>query len=390
MRVIVVGSGIAGASAAYHLTQFGAEVYLVDNEARGRATFAGAGIVCPWLSKSQDPRYEGLAFAAVRYYPELAARLAAAGEKGADYDWVGGLVVGHSTEQLDPVIRRLQNYLDQGVEEVGEIRLLDAGGPKELFPYLDSGLAGVYLSGAARVSGESFRLALRKAALKGGAKELLGTAYLHRSGDAVVGVRVGEEFIGADAVIVAAGAWSSELCSPLGLNLAVEPQRGQILHLKVSERNTESLPVIVPVLSDYYMLGFRDSRIVLGATRETGAGFDFRVTAGGVAEVLQEGLRLAPGLKNATLEEMRVGFRPMSRDGLPIIGPPASMTGLFLATGLGRYGLTLGPYVGLLAAELALGKTPSSDSSCFSPERWGEERVGVSGCRRAKPVNGER
>jgi len=107
MRVVVVGSGIAGASAAFHLAQIGAEVFVVDNNAPGRATLAGAGIVCPWLSHNQDPRYETLAFAAVRYYPELAAKLAASGEKGVDYDLVGGLVVGQSAEELVPVSRRL-------------------------------------------------------------------------------------------------------------------------------------------------------------------------------------------------------------------------------------------------------------------------------------------
>src|SRR6202162_4820705 len=104
MRVVVVGSGIAGASTAFHLTQLGAEVYLVDSNVPGRATLAGAGIVCPWLSHNQDPRYEALAFAAVRYYPELAASLAALGETGVDYDLVGGLVVGLSLEQLKPVL----------------------------------------------------------------------------------------------------------------------------------------------------------------------------------------------------------------------------------------------------------------------------------------------
>jgi len=381
MRVVVVGAGIAGASAAFHLTQFGAEVFLVDGNSPGRATLAGAGIICPWLSQNQDPRYLTLAFAAVRYYPELAARLAALGENGVGFEQVGGLVVGHSAEELDPVVRRLQRHLERGDREVGEVRLLEAGGPTELFPYLDSALAGVYLSGAARVSGESFRLGLLNAARKAGTRELSGTAALRRSGDAVVGVRVAEEFIAADAVIVAAGAWSAELCRPINLHVAVEPQRGQILHLKVSEPNTEALPVIVPVLSEYYMLAFRNSRIVVGATREAGCGFDFRATAGGVAEVLQEGLRIAPGLKNATLEEIRVGFRPMSRDGLPLLGRPAATTGLVLATGLGRYGLTLGPYVGLLAAQLAVGETPSSDSSCFMPDRRAvEER---SACARA-------
>ncbi len=369
MKVVVVGSGIAGASTAFHLSQFGVEVHLVDSAAPGRATLAGAGIICPWLSHTQDPRYETLAFAAVRYYPKLAAGLAALGEDGSEYDLVGGLVVGESIEQLDPVVRRLQEHLKQGVKEVGEIRVLDAGGPKELFPYLESRLAGVYLTGAARVSGESFRQALLNAARKAGVREHIGAAVLQRSGSAVVGVRVAKEFVEADAVVVAAGAWSAELCKPLDLHFAIEPQRGQILHLRVSETNTEALPVIVPVLSDYYMLGFRDSKIVLGATRETGVGFDFRPTAGGISQVLQEGLRLAPGLKTATLEEVRVGFRPMSKDGLPLLGQPSGISALFLATGLGRYGLTLGPYVGLLTAEMVVGKAPSLDSSAFRPDR---------------------
>jgi D-amino-acid dehydrogenase len=369
MRVVVVGAGIAGASAAFHSTQLGAEVCLVDNAAPGRATLAGAGIVCPWLSHNQDPRYEALAFAAVRYYPELAARLAALGETGVDYDLVGGLVVGLSPEQLNPVLRRLEKHLEQGVKEIGEVRLLEKGRPKELFPYLAPGLAGLHLTGAARVSGESFRLGLLNAARKCGARELSGAAALRRSGGVVNGVRVGEEFIDADAVIVAAGAWSAQLLSALALPLALEPQRGQIVHVKVAEANTEALPVIVPVLSDYYMLGFRNSRIVIGATRETGSGFDFRPTAGGIAEVLGEGLRIAPGLKSATLEEIRVGLRPMSSDGLPLLGLPATTNGLVVATGLGRYGLTLGPYVGLLAAQLAIGKTPSADCQCFRPDR---------------------
>jgi len=369
MRIIVVGAGIVGASAAFHLTQFGAEVYLIDSDAPGRATFAGAGIVCPWLSQSTDPRYEELSFAAARYYPELVVKLAAAGETRVAYDLVGGLVVGDSEAQLNPVAERLQKYLDRGIKEVGQVRLLNSGGPRELFPYLDSALAGVYLSGAARVSGESFRMALLSAALKAGARQFSGTAALHRSGNAVVGVNLGGEFIGADTVIVAAGAWAADLCRPLGLNVGVEPQRGQILHLKVPDAATEALPLIIPVLSDYYLLGFPDSRVVMGATRENGSGFDFRVTAGGVAEILREGLRIAPDLKTATLVDIRVGFRPITKDGLPLLGRPLSTTGLIMATGLGRYGLTVGPYAGMLAAKLATGETAEIDVSWFAPDR---------------------
>jgi D-amino-acid dehydrogenase len=260
--------------------------------------------------------------------------------------------------------------LDRGIQEVGRFRLLNPGGPKELFPYLDSALAGVHLSGAARVSGESVRTALLNAALKAGASQLFGTAALQCSDATVAGVCVDGKFISADTVIVAAGAWSTDLCRPIGLHLGVEPQRGQILHLKVQEDGTEVLPMIIPVLGDYYMLGFPESRVVMGATRESGTKFDFRVTAGGVADILREGLRIAPGLKNATLAEIRVGFRPMTEDGLPSLGRPSGVAGLVIATGLGRYGLTVGPYAGLLAANVAVEQTSEADLSWFAPDRF--------------------
>ncbi|MGA8481968.1 MAG: FAD-binding oxidoreductase [Chthoniobacterales bacterium] len=370
MRIVVLGAGIVGASAAYHLTRLGAEVYLIDRDAPGRATFAGAGIICPWLSQVRDLRYERLSFAAARYYPELVIELAAAGETETEYEVVGGLVVGESAGQLEAIVKRLQAHLDRGATEIGEVRPLSSGGPKERFRYLDPALAGVYLSGAARVSGEMFRAALCKAAIRADARRLLGTAALENSGPTVVGVRVNGEYIPSDTVIVAAGAWSSELCRPLGIHLAVEPQRGQIVHLRVPETDTGTLPIILPALSDYYLLGFPDSRIVIGATRETGSGFDFRVTAGGVTEVLQEGFRIAPELQQATLTEIRVGFRPVSKDGLPLLGRIPSVSGLVIATGLGPYGLTVGPYVGLLAAQLAVGKSPAQDISAFEPERF--------------------
>jgi D-amino-acid dehydrogenase len=181
--------------------------------------------------------------------------------------------------------------------------------------------------------------------------------------------------LSADTVLVAAGAWSTDLCRPMGLRLDVEPQRGQILHLKVEEEETEALPLIIPSLTDYYLLGFPESRIVMGATRETGTKFDFRVTAGGVADILREGLRIAPALKKATLAEIRVGFRPMTKDGLPSVGRPSSISGLVIATGLGRYGLTVGPYAGLLAATVVMGQIPEADLSWFAPDRFYSERA---------------
>jgi D-amino-acid dehydrogenase len=369
MKIIVVGAGIAGASAAFHLTELGAEVVIVDSDAAGRATYAGAGIICPWLSKNHDQHYQTLSFAAFRYYESLVTRLKALGQTGIQYDLVGGLAVAESRDQLVPIVQRLERHLNDGVKEVGDVRVLDKGGPRELFPYLDSRLTGIYLSGATRLSGESVRIALLDAATQAGARKISGKAVIERSNDSVVGIRLNGDLLRADSVIVAGGSWSADLCRPLGIELGLEPQRGQIIHLNVEETNTGSWPVIVPVLNDYYLLAFPDSRVVVGATRETGSGFDPRVTAGGVAEVLREGLAIAPDLDKATLVEVRVGLRPMTKDGLPLIGRVPRLQGLIIATGMGRYGLTIGPYTGWLAAQLAVGQTTEIDLTPYKPDR---------------------
>ena len=117
------------------------------------------------------------------------------------------------------------------------------------------------------------------------------------------------------------------------------------------------------------MLAFDGSRVVAGATRETGAGFDYRVTPGGLAEILGQALAVAPGLADGTYLETRVGFRPIGPDIRPLLGPVPGVDGLVVATGLGASGLTMGPYAGAVAARAALGEPDAIDLAPFDPLR---------------------
>lgn len=206
---------------------------------------------------------------------------------------------------------------------------------------------------------------MRAARRRGATYRAGGTAALLGVGSRVNGARTANETLAADAVVVAAGAWAPALLDPLGIALPVQPQRGQIVHLGLPGIDTSAWPVVLPQGS-HYLVAFDDSRVVAGATRETGSGFDYRITAGGLAELLREAVAVAPGLGSATVLETRIGFRPMARDGRPLLGPAPGISGLFVGNGLGPSGLTIGPYAGRLLAELAMSRAPEVDLSPYS------------------------
>ena len=87
-------------------------------------------------------------------------------------------------------------------------------------------------------------------------------------------------------------------------------------------------------------------------------------------EVLSEALRVAPGLDQATLDEVRIGMRPATPDNLPLLGALPGLSNTFIAAGHGAYGLQLGPYSGALVADMIRGIPPPLDISPYAPERF--------------------
>jgi D-amino-acid dehydrogenase len=364
MRVVVVGGGVLGASVAFHAARAGAKAVLVDAAHDGRATSAGAGIICPWAADAEDAAKYRLAAAGARYYTELITALAEAGERDTGYRRVGALLVSADVPELACMERELRARAAAD-PAAGAIARLAPAEARALFPPLRADLGAVRIEGGARIDGRRVCAALTRAARHSGAELRSGKAELLHEAGRVSGVRVGRETLPADAVVVAAGAWAPQLLQPFGISLPVQPQRGQIVHLGLPGIDTSAWPVILPPGS-HYLLAFEDSRVVAGATREIGSGFDYRVTAGGLEQVLREALAVAPGLTAATLLETRIGFRPMGADARPLLGPLPGVVGLFVGNGLGPSGLTIGPYAGRLLAAAALGQTPDLDLTPYA------------------------
>jgi D-amino-acid dehydrogenase len=367
MKVVVIGSGIVGASTAYHLARKGVEVVVVDKVHQGQATAAGAGIVCPWITRVEDPEWYTIARNGALYYPELVSALEEDGEVDLGYKMVGAMAVNADDEQLDVIEQRILEK-KKDTPEVGEVTRLSAEEAKKLFPPLNDNLKAVHVTGGARVDGRSLRDAMQRAAEKHGVRRYTGEATLMVVDGKVTGVKVNETEISADKVIAATGAWTKRTLAPFGLDIPIEPQRGQIIHFSLSNEDTSNWPVILPQNS-YYMLAFDDSRVVVGATRESGTGFDYRHTAIGVKEVIDAGLDVAPGLADSSIQDVRIGFRPAGPDILPLLGTVPDLEGLIISTGLGASGITMGPYVGVLAGELALENEIDIDLSPYNPLR---------------------
>jgi D-amino-acid dehydrogenase len=369
MRLIIVGAGITGAACAYTASALGAQVTLIDAERPGRATAAGAGIICPWTAAVDDPAWYDFARTAAREYPALIAALADQGEPDVSYRRVGALLL--AGDQPDQARQRLAAR-SAGAPEMGEVSLLDGTQAQELFPPLRPGAAAVHIPGAARVDGRQLAAALVRAAARQGATIRTApnrAATLDHRAGRVTGVSVDGDLVEADAVVAAAGTWTAGFTAPAGVTVHVVPQRGQIVHIGLDGADTSRWPVVLPSATGHYLLAFDGSRVVAGATREAGSGYDVRVTPGGLAEVLANALSVAPGLSQGTLLETRVGLRPVGPDIRPLLGPVRGVDGLVVATGLGATGLTMGPLAGAVAARVALGLAPGVDLSPFDPLR---------------------
>jgi D-amino-acid dehydrogenase len=122
----------------------------------------------------------------------------------------------------------------------------------------------------------------------------------------------------------------------------------------------------VSPLHDHYMVAWPGGRVACGATHDD-VGIDPRVTVEGVREIIDRALSVAPGLADATLLEVRVGLRPISTTGIPLLGALPGRPGGFVATGHGASGLTYGPWGATAVADLALGADSDIDLTPFAP-----------------------
>jgi glycine oxidase len=165
----------------------------------------------------------------------------------------------------------------------------------------------------------------------------------------VAGTLDGAPFtVACETAVMALGAWSSRDVAWPAEPLGIRPVKGQLLHLRGPEliRHVVRTPHV-------YLVPRAGGQLVVGATMEE-QGFDATPTAGAVMDLLWNARLALPGVYDLALADVRVGFRPATRDHLPRIGE-TSVPGLYAATGHFRHGVLLTPATAMLLADTLTG-----------------------------------
>jgi D-amino-acid dehydrogenase len=329
----------------------------------GRATDAGAGILSPETYGGSVPSFLDLADLAGEHYRSLVPGLAELGAPDPRYDVCGTLRVGFREDDDAAFAANMRTALARHPDVLEHVTVDEA---RAMYPPLGPIRHALFNPRGARVDGRSMVAALEFAARSLGVDWRTESAQLVVNGNDVI-VETPTTMVSTGAVVIAGGAWTTELASAFGLRTGVRPMRGQIVHLHL-EADTGSWPVLQPIRS-HYVVPFRDGRLALGATVED-VGFEVRPTASGLGQLFSEGLRLSPGLADATFLEVRVGLRPVSNDDLPLIGALPGAENVYVASGHGANGLLLGPVTGRVMADVVSARSTSVDLSDFSPARF--------------------
>ncbi len=359
--VVVVGGGVVGAACARELARNGRTVAILDpGGTRGQAWQASAGLLAPQIEGRQGDLLFELGLAGRELYCELAGELREA--TGVDVGlWRGG---GAAVARDDAEAGDLRSKVAWQRQQGHVCDWLGADEVRERYPWLGPCVGALWAPHEGSLDPVRLVEALRADARAHAAELIADEAVaLEQRGERVAGVTGRRGFYPAGAVVLAAGAWA-QLISGLPRPMSVQPVRGQLLALPWPE----GVERAIVYHRDCYLLA-RGNEAIAGSTMEY-VGYDASVTSPGIGRILAAAVSLCPPLSRLPVSRSWAGLRPMTPDGLPILGAEPQLEGLWYAAGYGRHGVLLAVVAAMLLRLMMNGQAPSEDLSALRPERF--------------------
>ena len=370
--VIVVGGGIVGCSAAMFLADAGMDVNLLDRgEISGEASGLNAGSIGGYGWGRSPSLQEHLTMGSLDIFKSLQI------EKGYDIEFrqSGSLVAIQSLNQYEYAQERVSYLKSEGMQ----VEILSPSEAKSYEPNLNGDLNGyMYSSYRGQADPIKSTRAFSEVAKKNGA--IITTSApvtdLEQAGQGWI-VRSHNRVFNCQALLIATGAWTYEIGNMIGLNIPIQPVRGQmwatdsipprIFHtissMESSEYwhknpivNEDSPPELTHngdsrVTRHLYGRQRANGEVIFGGDREL-LGFRDDVSFTGIEVNKTHAGEILPFLDQLSVKRTWSGIMPFSPDGLPLIGRIEQYENLFLATGLGSSGFGRGPGSGMLVADL--------------------------------------
>lgn len=358
-RVAIIGAGIVGATAAFYLSQEEVVEVTVYDYGVGQASKAAAGIISPWFSRRRNKAWYRLARLGADFYPRLMEDLAQAHRPSQAYEQTGVLVLKKTEEYLDEVMERaLAKKTDSPL--MGELEFWTQEQVQQRFPGLTGFDRAFWASGGARVDGGVLVEDLLQAA---GLEPIRKEVKLSWNQDQIL--IDGQLY---DKILLTTGAWLGQVLEPLGYQVDVRPQKGQILDYQL-ELETDDYPVVMPE-GEADLIPFKDGKLSLGASHENDKGFDLKEEPQVLQELVEQMRPYYPAIDRYQATGVRVGIRAYTSDYSPFFGPLPDQAHVWTVSGLGSTGLTIGPLLGRELALGILGKTGDLDPADYPVSRY--------------------
>lgn len=408
---VVIGAGVIGLACAYELQKRGREVLVLDRGEPGRGCSAGnAGWVVPalsdpipapglvttslrWMLKSDSPLYirprVDLAFASwlwrfwrnCREEPHRAGLAAVMSlnretfqlfdewrNEGLEFEMKqnGLLFAGLSDETVTRAAAGIERLTEHGYQPVEK---LDGSSVRDLEPGISERVAGGFLLPDERtVRPEQLTASLAEAIVQRGGEiranvDVIGA---RTTGDEVRELDTTAGTIACDATLIAAGAWSGVVSSFLGVPLPIEAGKGYSITV------ASPAPLItrpVELIEARAVATPFDGALRLAGTMEL-SGRNLRLAPSRVAAIRRAGDTYLPGWRGGGDEDVWVGMRPLTPDGLPLLGALPGFANAFVATGHAMLGVTLAPATAKAVAAIMTSDERSDTSTPFDPARY--------------------
>jgi sarcosine oxidase subunit beta len=373
--VVIIGGGCMGASVAYHLSRRGVtDVVVIEREKLlgVGSTGRNAGGVRHQFSNEANIR---LSLESIHLLERFADEVG----QTIDFHQDGYLFLLSSEASVEVFRRNVALQRRLGVE----VEWLDARAAAERAPGLDaSGVIGATFCGRDGIADPNgVTIGFAKAAQAAGVAierdlEVVGITV---DGGRVTGVETARGSIATPCVVNAAGPWARSIGAMAGVDVPVAPLRRHIFIAAPPGAGAFNIPgshiMVIDFETTFYfhregaglLFGMGDPHEV--STFDTTVQWDF------LPQVIEVAVKRLPALETASISHAWAGLYEMSPDANPILGPAATVGGLFLINGFSGHGFQHSPAAGRILADLIVGRDPAFDCTPFAIDRFNTQAV---------------